>query len=80
MMRVRNPRTTVAAIDDTLPGGIGPRICWRRQQQEWTTDQLAARLGVAESYVREVEAGDWTPSAELLALLAETFYVKREDL
>ena len=59
---------------------IGENITAARQQAGLSECELADRLQVAETYLIELERGDWGPSRHMLALLADALRVPIEQL
>ena len=52
----------------------------RRQQQAWTQQDLAQRLGVSRQTVNAIETGKYDPSLPLAFALAAAFGCRIEDL
>lgn len=49
---------------------FGDRIRQARELAGWTQGELAARVGVTNSDISHLEAGDWQPTADVLASIA----------
>lgn len=58
---------------------IGERIRQLRESQGWTTNHLANRCGISQSFLRSVELGDKGISVEYLTLICESLDISLKD-
>ena len=50
---------------------VGKRITELRKQHGLTTNGLATKAGIAQSYLRDVELGNKNPTIEMIGLICE---------
>lgn len=58
---------------------IGSKIVELRKQKNMTTNKLANRAGIAQSYLRQVELGNTIPTIEKLSYILEVLNVSLKD-
>lgn len=58
---------------------IGGRIRQLREAQGWTTNFLATRCGVSQSFLRSVELGEKGISVEYLALICDALNISLKE-
>lgn len=58
---------------------IGKRIISLRKEKGWTTNRLANRCGLSQSFLRAVEMGDKGISVESLSLICDALEVSLRD-
>ena len=58
---------------------IGGRIRQLRDAQGWTTNYLATRCGVSQSFLRSVELGEKGISVEYLALICDALNISLKE-
>ncbi len=59
---------------------LGRRIRTLRVRHSLTQERLALMVGVEQSYVSRLEAGERNPSIDLLAKFAEAFEISLSEL
>ena len=60
--------------------GVGERIKKRRQELEWTQDQLALKAGISKSFLSDLENGKRSVGAENLLDIARALGVSLDYL
>ena len=58
---------------------IGDRIRQLREAQGWTTNFLATRCGVSQSFLRSVELGEKGISVEYLTLICDALNISLKE-
>lgn len=58
---------------------IGERIRQLRESQGWTTNHLANRCGISQSFLRSVELGEKGISVEYLTLICDALDISLKD-
>lgn len=59
---------------------FGKRFKELRKNGKLTQEQLADRLGITDRHIRGIERGDFFPSIDLYALIAESFEISLDML
>lgn len=65
---------------DYIKTVFGLKLKQKRQQKNWSLQDLASRSGLSKSYLNEIENGKKYPKHEKIVLLAEILGVKFDDL
>ena len=58
---------------------IGNRIIGLRKELNLTTNKLANKAGVSQSYLREIELGKKNPTVETLSYICEALNISLKD-
>lgn len=58
---------------------VGKRIIYFRNRQKITTNKLADLAGVSQSYLREIELGNVSPTIEKLEYICEALQISMEE-
>jgi transcriptional regulator with XRE-family HTH domain len=70
---ITDPMSTLR--DDELRAAFGNRVKTLRQERGWSQKELAAKLGIRNTYLYKYEAGLHVPPMEKMVTLAELFGV-----
>ena len=50
---------------------VGKRIIELRKTRGYTTNKLATRAGISQSYLRDIELGNKNPTVEMITLICD---------
>ena len=58
---------------------IGKRIIEIRKKQSITTNKLANKAGISQSYLREIEIGGKNPTVEILSYICDALNISLKE-
>lgn len=58
---------------------IGKRIVEIRKKQNTTTNKLANKAGISQSYLREIEMGGKNPTVEILSYICDALNISLKE-
>lgn len=58
---------------------IGKRIIEIREKQNITTNKLANKAGISQSYLREIEMGGKNPTVEILSYICDALNISLKE-
>lgn len=58
---------------------IGKRIIGIREKQNITTNKLANKAGISQSYLREIEMGGKNPTVEILSYICDALNISLKE-
>lgn len=70
----------ISAVEEALPGRLGPRVRGLRRERGMTLEGLAAASGVSRAMISKLERGEKSPTLVVAARVAEGLSVSLSQL